>query len=305
MPRGTTEHCYCGTERSGRDGWATNTQLDQRDRWRQWRAGQMTSRSGGTNDDLDSRRNDKYDRPSSLLLDTHFQGRTLVVRPVGELTAKTYEQLRDGLLKFAAEEPAAIVVTLASMRTAVASLLNVFPTVHDRIDNWPGVPLILAAAHQPLRAMLDVSAIPRFIPTYPTLTEALKGLHAAPRRRRRQVQLPCNPTSARLARRVVQRTCHAWGIPKMAADAAIVASELTDNMVYHARSQGWLRLDLRGNKLTIAVADADPRPPQLRIPGLRAAGGRGLVLVDKLSRNWGTAPQPSGGKVVWAVLTVT
>jgi hypothetical protein len=75
-------------------------------------------------------------------------------------------------------------------------------------------------------------------------------------------------------------------------------------MVHHARSEGWLRLELGSNMLTIAVADADPRPPRLRVPGLRVAGGRGLVLVDKLSRRWGTASRSPVGKVVWAVLTV-
>jgi len=44
--------------------------------------------------------------------------------------------------------------------------------------------------------------------------------------------------------------------------------------------------------------------PELRVPGLGGVGGRGLVLVDKLSRTCGTASLLSGGKVVWAVLTV-
>ena len=264
----------------------------------------MASRSDGTDDGVGRRWNHQRDMTSSLLLDAHFQGRNLVVRPVGELTPETYERLRDGLLKFAADEPAAIVVDLASMRTTIAASLTVFPTVHDRMNNWPGLPLVLAAAQQPLRTMLDLSAVPRFVPTYRSVSEALKGLDAAPGRCRRQVQLPCDPASARLARRLVEQTCHEWGIPGMAADAMVVASELTDNMVNHARSDGWLRLDLRGNTLTIAVADADLRLPQLRAPGLRAAGGRGLVLVDKLSRAWGTASRLSGGKVVWAILTV-
>jgi anti-sigma regulatory factor (Ser/Thr protein kinase) len=266
--------------------------------------GQTASRSGGTDDGVGRPWNHKRDMTAPLLLDAHLQGRTLVVRPMGELTPKTYEQLRDGLLKFAAEEPAAIVVDLAGMRTTIASLLMVFPAVHDRINNWPGVPLVLAAAQQPLRTMLDFSAVPRFVPTYRSVSEALKGLDAALcRRRHQQVQLPCDPTSAQLARRLVKQACHEWGIPEMAANAMVIASELTENMVYHARSDGWLRLDLHSNTLTIAVADAEPRPPQLRIPGLRAAGGRGLVLVDKLSRTWGTESRPDG-KVVWAVLTV-
>jgi hypothetical protein len=255
-------------------------------------------------DGLDCRWNQQRDRPGPLLLDVHFQGRTLVMRPVGELTPKTYEQLRDCLLTLAAEEPAAIVVDLASMRTTIASLLMVFATVRDRINDWPGVPIVLAAAEGPLRSLLDFSGVTRFVSTYRSLTEAFNELDAALPRCRHQVQLPCDPASARLARQLVEQTCHEWEIPGMAADAMVVASELTDNMVYHARSEGWLRLDLRGNKLTIAVADADPRPPQRRIPVLRAAGGRGLVLVDKLSQTWGTAPRLSGGKVVWAILTV-
>lgn len=264
----------------------------------------MASRSGGTNGDVGRRWQPKRAMTASLLFDARFQGSNLVVRPVGELTPATYEQLRDGLLTYAAIEPAGIVANLASMRTAIASLLTVFPAVHDRIRNWPGVPLVLAAAEQPLRTMLDYNGVPRFVPTYRSVKEALEGLDAAPRRCRRQVQLPCDLASSRLARHVVEQVCSEWGIPGIAADAAVVASELTENMVKHARSGGWLRLDLRGSTLTIAVADADPRPARLRVPGLRATGGRGLVLVDKLSRTWGTASRHSGGKVVWAVLTV-
>ncbi|MGH3887094.1 MAG: ATP-binding protein [Pseudonocardiaceae bacterium] len=241
---------------------------------------------------------------ASLTLETHFRGPTLVVRPVGELICETYERLRDGLVRYAADEPAAIVVDLASMRAASASLLTVFPTVCNRISDWPGVPLVLAVAEQPLRTLLDFRAVARFVPTYRSVSEALERLDATSHRRRCQVQLPCDLASARLARRLVEQTCHEWGIPAMVTDAVVVASELTDNMVYHARSDGWLRLELRSNRLTVAVADADPRPPRLRVPGLGAAGGRGLVLVDKLSRNWGTASRLPDGKVVWAVLTV-
>lgn len=262
----------------------------------------MASRSGSTDDGVDV-----VGTPNvvvDLLLETHFQDRTLVVRPVGELIPATYERLRDGLLKVAAEEPAAIVVDLTGMRAAIASLLTVFPTVRDRISDWPGVPLVLAAARPPLRALLEFSAAPRFVPTYCSVSDALDALDAAPPRPRCQAELPCELASAGLARKLVAQTCHEWGIPGMVAAAEIVASELTDNMVHHARSEGWLRLELRGNMLAIAVADADPRPPRLRVPGLRAAGGRGLVLVDKLSRRWGTALRPPDGKVVWAVLTV-
>jgi Histidine kinase-like ATPase domain/STAS domain len=264
----------------------------------------MAGRSGGLDAGVGAVGTTTLDVTAPLLLEAHFRGRVLVVRPDGRLTPETYERLRDGLVRCAAEEPAAIVVDLASMRATIASLLMVFPTVCDRISDWPGVPLVLAAAPPPLRTLLDLSAVPRFVPTYHSLSEALEGLETAPRTRRHQMQLPCDPGSPRLARRLVAQSCHQWGIPGRVNDAVLIASELTDNMVYHARSEGWLRLELRNDRLTVAVADADPHLPRLRVPGLRAVGGRGLVLVDKLSRTWGTASRLPEGKVVWAVLTV-
>jgi hypothetical protein len=264
----------------------------------------MVSRSGGLDAGVGSVGSKTLGVTASLLLEAHFRGCILVVRPGWELIPETYEWLRDGLVRCAAEEPAAIVVDLASMRAAIASLLMVFPTVRDRIGDWPGVPLVLAAAPPPLRTLLDSSAVPRFVPTYHSVSEALEDLEAAPHTRLHEMQLPCDVGSSRLARWLVAQSCHQWGISGMVNDGVLIASELTDNMVYRARSEGWLRLELRNDRLTVAVADADPRPPRLRVPGLRAVGGRGLVLVDKLSRSWGTASRLPEGKVVWAVLTV-
>ncbi len=173
---------------------------------------------------------------AALFLESYLQSSTLVVRPVGELSPKTYERLRDGLLHYAAEEPAAIVVDLANMQTATGSLLTVFPMVHDRIRDWPGLPLVLAAPRQPLRTLLDANAVSRSISTYRSVQDALQGLDAAPPRRRLQVRLACDLASSRLARQLIRRTCEEWDIPGIISDAAVVASELIDNMVHHARS---------------------------------------------------------------------
>lgn len=140
--------------------------------------------------------------------------------------------------------------------------------------------------------------------TYRSVAEALATLEAAPPLRRREVPLSCDMTCARHARRVVEQTCHEWALPDIVADATLVACELTENIIRHARSDGWLRLELRDGMFTIAVADADPGTPRLRPPHERQDGGRGLVIVAELSRAWGYAPQPQGGKVVWATLAV-
>lgn len=240
-----------------------------------------------------------------LRLDSYSVGGAVVVRPVGMLTADTSLWLRDELLTCAAEQPRVLVVDLDGMRAAEASVLMVFAMVSNHISDWPGVPLALVAARQPLRTVLHTSSVHRFVPIYRSVTDAFD---AAPHCRQRKVQLACDLASVRLAREIAERTCHEWELPGMVNDAVLVASELTENMIRHACSDGGLFLQLRDHLLTIAVADADSRPPLLRLPHERQDGGRGLVLVAALSRTWGTAPRrlggSPGGKVVWAVLAV-
>jgi anti-anti-sigma regulatory factor len=239
----------------------------------------------------------------ALRLDNYPGSDVLVLRPVGELCPDTYAELRDGLLKCAAQEPPAMVVDLDSLRVTARTSLAVFPAVWMRINDWPGVPMALVAARPPLRALLESSAVVRFVPTYPTVAEALEALQAEPPRRRREVTLPWEVSCGRLVRRAVAEICAEWGVPQIVPDAVLVASELTENLIQHTRSAGWLRLELRGPVLTVAVVDADPHPPQLRPPHERRDGGRGLVLVAELSRAWGYAPR-ARGKVVWAALAV-
>lgn len=241
---------------------------------------------------------------AALRLDEYPGADALVLRAVGELTPGTSVELRDRLLKCATQEPAAIVVDLDRMRASTTASLMVFPAVWSRLHDWPGVPLVLVVARQPLRALLYTSTVPWFVPTYRSVDEALDGLGGPPPRRRRQLPLSCDMDSGRRARRGVEEICREWGIPQVTTNAMMVACELAENMVRHARSAGWLRMELRGDLLSIAVADADPAPPRLRPLHERRHGGRGLVVVDELSRAWGYLPRAGGGKVVWAVLPV-
>ena len=49
--------------------------------------------------------------------------------------------------------------------------------------------------------------------------------------------------------------------------------------------------------------DADPRPPVRVDAGGDAESGRGLLLVEALSQQWGSyVPAQMGGKAVWALL---
>ncbi|WP_313896436.1 ATP-binding protein [Streptomyces sp. 2BBP-J2] len=120
-----------------------------------------------------------------------------------------------------------------------------------------------------------------------------------------------SPRGARLARRLACCQMDAWGrhhgIPAHDAVELIVA-ELANNAVTHGRVPGRdaeLRLSREdGGRVRVEVSDArGERLPETRDAGTGEEGGRGLLLVAALAKEWGTAPRPGApGKTVWAVV---
>jgi anti-sigma regulatory factor (Ser/Thr protein kinase) len=55
-------------------------------------------------------------------------------------------------------------------------------------------------------------------------------------------------------------------------------------------------------RLIIEVVDPDPEPPVLADPAVDAEGGRGLLLVAALSKEWDYFLSPAGGKTVFCVI---
>ncbi len=90
--------------------------------------------------------------------------------------------------------------------------------------------------------------------------------------------------------------------------AQLVVSELVTNAARASASTlGVIALSLRlfSDKLVIEVSDQSAGAPVLMPASREAEHGRGLVLVDALSQEWGYSPAPGGGKVVYAVLSLT
>ena len=162
----------------------------------------------------------------------------------------------------------------------------------------------MLASDPATRRLITGTAVPRFVPTFPSLDEALAAVDEPPRRRRRTTELPPMAGSSHAARLFVQETCREWNIRHRLEDALGVATELVENAISHAGTPLELRLELRSGYLTVALHDGNPRPAVLR----QRAGGRlrgyGLQVVAALTRAWGCSPAPDGGKVVWAVLSM-
>jgi anti-sigma regulatory factor (Ser/Thr protein kinase) len=87
-------------------------------------------------------------------------------------------------------------------------------------------------------------------------------------------------------------------------DLLLLLTEVVTNAVRHsgAAAGSPIDIEIRENEDCVHVAVTDPgdgfeRPQRLE-PDLSRTGGLGLVLVDRLSRSWGTRPT-SKGSLVW------
>jgi anti-sigma regulatory factor (Ser/Thr protein kinase) len=242
--------------------------------------------------------------PAGLTFTHSMRDGVMVLAPTGMLETRTYPQMRDEMLKCAAEVPDALVVDLDRVRVEVVASLSVFPTVKQQLCSWPDVPLLLAGGRPPLTDLLASRMVPRFVPTHATVQAALAAVGSPPPRRWVRLRLPRLPTSARDARSWLTDTCAGWGLPAP-DDAVVIVSELVENAVRHARGDPTLRVELRDAVLSIAVGDDDPSPPRL-VPMTDttrlSTGGRGVAVIDQLASAWGHSPRLGGGKVVWAVL---
>jgi MEDS: MEthanogen/methylotroph, DcmR Sensory domain len=107
----------------------------------------------------------------------------------------------------------------------------------------------------------------------------------------------------RAARRFVLEMLAPWREEQLAADAALVVTELATNAVLHAGSAFSVSLALSENALRISVGDTGPVGPPGGNAGLPAAPGHGLGVIAAMATRWGFETLASG-KAVWAELAL-
>ncbi|WP_167588407.1 ATP-binding protein [Kineococcus rubinsiae] len=120
------------------------------------------------------------------------------------------------------------------------------------------------------------------------------------------LELPADAAAVRAARRFVTAHLEAGGLVGLTADAELAVSELTANVVLHARTPMLVSVETTPTTARIGVSDGDPRPPVATAalsPALRArtgttVSGRGLGLVAAVAVEWGILPRPPG-KEIW------
>jgi anti-sigma regulatory factor (Ser/Thr protein kinase) len=115
-----------------------------------------------------------------------------------------------------------------------------------------------------------------------------------------QVRLAPSSDSARIARRAVSEFLVDLGRDELLPSVALIVSELVANAIMHARTEMLLSLELVDDCVRVAVTDGSSSLPRWIPASPTATSGRGLLLVERLSRSWGVDRLPAGGKAVWA-----
>lgn len=240
--------------------------------------------------------------PEALDLTFDSVGPLAVVTLTGRLDLATFVQVRDGVHKALATQPAAVAIDLSHLVVADDVALTVFAAAGRAAEAWPGCRLLLYAPDPTLRGVLDRMSVTRFVPAYSAWTHLLANTHPIPPRQRYTRRLASHPSAPTIARELVGTVCQEWDLGELVDDAGLIATELVSNAIRHVGGDVLVAVVVSERYLHVSVRDESPEPPRRTMPDPNG-GGRGLMLVDAIATAWGSTTT-EGGKVVWATLTL-
>jgi anti-sigma regulatory factor (Ser/Thr protein kinase) len=117
-----------------------------------------------------------------------------------------------------------------------------------------------------------------------------------------EIELPGTPSSVSEARRFVHAVLDSGGAGDEAWVVTQVVSELATNAVVHAGTSFVLNIAYDDAQIRVSVTDAKPLArATVRHFSNENTTGRGLRLVQSLSRSWGV-DQTKAAKTVWCEL---
>lgn len=116
--------------------------------------------------------------------------------------------------------------------------------------------------------------------------------------------LPCTAQAARAARGFVSQLIHLWGYEPLREAAVEVVSELVTNALLHGETRDTIHVRCyeHASALWLEIDDCTSAAPALRTndaDSIASERGRGLLLVEALTTDWGWHVTASG-KTVWA-----
>ena len=120
-----------------------------------------------------------------------------------------------------------------------------------------------------------------------------------------RVRLATGPAAAAEARRRVRAAIRSWRVPVDLDAALLLTSELVTNAIRHEAGQGaqavMLAIASSRGRLRVDVHDTSRSLPAVAEVPADAETGRGLLLVETLSDEWGFYRTPAGKAVYFTL----
>ena len=198
-----------------------------------------------------------------------------------------------GAVSKALSDVGQVLVDVSGLPLTWTPAVHLFPSAISAMGGWPWARLVLFGADARLAETLRAQQVSATVPLAPDQTTARQLLQRRPPSVARHLDLDLELSSPRRARFFVATVCRDWQLDSIRGDAVLVASELVDNAVVHARTACRLAVQLDARGLSITVRDY--RLGQLN--SLRPAPGHGLFVVATVSRGWDVSPTEDGKNV--------
>lgn len=221
-------------------------------------------------------------------------------QPGSDMAADLFAALADGAQ--------VVVCDLRSASVSTSDAVAMLHPVTRYLSAWPGAGVVvICPAYSKVRSALRSMTRPHTLVLSESAEEGLDQLYSRlPPLQQTQVHLAAQLTSPRASRLFVARSLLDWHLISLVAGASLVVSELVTNAVVHAASTVDVTLSRADGRIQMLVADQGAGHPQPRVdePEQHVLGGRGLLLVQAVTRGWGVLPARPGGKTVWAIFDV-
>lgn len=112
--------------------------------------------------------------------------------------------------------------------------------------------------------------------------------------------LAAEPPSPAKARDFVSMHLFAHALMHLVDDMRLVVSELATNAVAHAQTPFTVTVCGTNESVVLTIEDGSASVPVRAVPDVLDTSGRGLMLVEELSDEWGAKTHGHGLKSVWA-----
>jgi hypothetical protein len=116
-----------------------------------------------------------------------------------------------------------------------------------------------------------------------------------------RLPLPPHPIAAEQARVLVRLSSIHWDVRNIIDDVLIVTVELVTNAAKSGEVFE-LAVSWQASAVLIEVWDSSEAAPDRQRQSVDRVDGRGLLLVEACSRDWGWRLEERGGKTAWAIV---